>query len=635
MAFVENKSAPSMSYTSSSSSARRGDVHNKRKNRTLAKQQQISESISHISHEILGKAQESVSAVEELKSAMEQIAAASEQNAGASEQSLKVVTDLNNSIQKTMQELNESVSVATSTKTSVEEGGVKVIETAKRMQLASQTVTDVQKKSSDMKKASDNIGQAVGLIAKISDQTNLLALNAAIEAAKAKEQGKGFAVVAAETRELAAVSTTYADVIREVVSKIQESIEEVENNIQVVAKLIIDSSDLGKSITDNIQGSMQSIQTAIDITVQGVKKFETLAKKAQDFNKGSESIASAAEEAASAVAQITNSIEMQVNALHEAEEAASGLSELAEDLKNSTDASKDAEEISTAAEELISVVEEIQKSMQQAVTALEQISTAAQLTVNEATDNQKLAEDSLNLQDDLLENTLEVINYLEKTSNFLDDVGTDLASAYEFTKQSVSEGKTTSTQMRLVDKEASKINKTLVKIVNTNAQTTMLAVSGSVEAARAGESGKGFAVVSGDIRSLAQDAGNNMDKVQDVMDNLDEEIANIDSIWSTTMTNQESELITVTYLKEETSKAISNVKNILEAFSRLKTANEQNRSSIQEALTASTQIQAAAHQTLQNTEESKHAADLINSTISEMGDYIEDLAVSADELQQG
>lgn len=629
MAFVENNHTPVKS-----SHSRRGDV-NKRKNRTMAKQQQISESIDSYSSDILAKAQESVSAVEELKSAMEQIAAASEQNAGASEQSLKTVTQLNESIQRTMRALNESVSLANSTKVSVEEGGEKVIETAKRMEFASQTVTNVQEKSADMKKASDNIGQAVGLIAKISDQTNLLALNAAIEAAKAKEQGKGFAVVAAETRELAAVSTKYADVIREVVSTIQESIEEVENNIQVVAKLIIDSANLGSTITGNIQGSMSSIQTAIDITIEGVKKFEVLASKAKDFNKGSESIATAAEESASAVAQITNSIEMQVNALHEAEEAASGLSEIAEELKNSTDAAKDAEEISTAAEELISVVEEIQKSMQQSVTALEQIEKAAQITVEEATTNQGLAEDSLALQNELLENTQEVIEFLQKTAQYLVDVEKELVDAHKFTTSSVSDGKTTTTQMKLVDKEAKKINKTLIKIVNTNAQTTMLAVSGSVEAARAGESGKGFAVVSGDIRSLAQDAGNNMDKVQDVMDNLDEEIENIGIIWNKTMGNQENELITLNMLIDEAKKATSNVNNIIKAFDELKIANEKNRNSIEEALTASTQIQGAATQSLQNTEESKHAANLISQTIQEMGEFIEDLAVSADELQQG
>ncbi len=47
-------------------------------------------------------------------------------------------------------------------------------------------------------------------------------------------------------------------------------------------------------------------------------------------------------------------------------------------------------------------------------------------------------------------------------------------------------------------------------------QTTMLAVSGSVEAARSGDFGRGFSVVSTDIRTLARSAGDNADKVKDI-----------------------------------------------------------------------------------------------------------------------
>jgi methyl-accepting chemotaxis protein len=74
-------------------------VADKRKKRTLAKQQQISENVAHLSNELLAKTQEGVSAIEELKSAMEQIAAASEENAGAAEESLSAV----NQITKTTQ----------------------------------------------------------------------------------------------------------------------------------------------------------------------------------------------------------------------------------------------------------------------------------------------------------------------------------------------------------------------------------------------------------------------------------------------------------------------------------------------------------------------------------------------------
>ena len=48
-------------------------------------------------------------------------------------------------------------------------------------------------------------------------------------------------------------------------------------------------------------------------------------------------------------------------------------------------------------------------------------------------------------------------------------------------------------------------------------QTSMLAVSGAVEAARAGESGRGFAVVSNDIRSLAREASENVERAKDTV----------------------------------------------------------------------------------------------------------------------
>ena len=53
----------------------------------------------------------------------------------------------------------------------------------------------------------------------------------------------------------------------------------------------------------------------------------------------------------------------------------------------------------------------------------------------------------------------------------------------------------------------------------------MLAVSGSVEAARAGESGRGFAIVSNDIRGLAREASANVERAKDTVRGVLEQIA--------------------------------------------------------------------------------------------------------------
>jgi hypothetical protein len=65
------------------------------------------------------------------------------------------------------------------------------------------------------------------------------------------------------------------------------------------------------------------------------------------------------------------------------------------------------------------------------------------------------------------------------------------------------------------------VNRNVEKIVDgigmVSIQTNMLAVSGSVEAARAGEFGKGFAVVSKDIRNLAHDSGDSAGRIKDTL----------------------------------------------------------------------------------------------------------------------
>ncbi len=73
------------------------------------------------------------------------------------------------------------------------------------------------------------------------------------------------------------------------------------------------------------------------------------------------------------------------------------------------------------------------------------------------------------------------------------------------------------------------VSRSIDKIVDgigmVSIQTNMLAVSGSVEAARAGDFGKGFAVVSKDIRSLAHDSGENAGRIKDTVRAIQDQIA--------------------------------------------------------------------------------------------------------------
>ena len=109
--------------------------------------------------------------------------------------------------------------------------------------------------------ASGEIVQIIKLSGDIADETNLLSLNASIEAARAGEAGRGFAVVAAEIGTLAKNSA-------DSVAHITELITEINNLVEDAVR------QAGNSAQD-ISGSAELIHTAVDT-------FDTIFKNIQE-----------------------------------------------------------------------------------------------------------------------------------------------------------------------------------------------------------------------------------------------------------------------------------------------------------------------------------------------------------------
>ena len=100
-------------------------------------------------------------------------------------------------------------------------------------------------------------------------------------------------------------------------------------------------------------------------------------------------------------------------------------------------------------------------------------------------------------------NVQAVATATEELSSSISEIGRQVATSTEITRQAVGEAERADQQVRGLTDAAEKIG-AVVELINSIAsQTNLLALNATIEAARAGEHGKGFAVVASEVKSLA------------------------------------------------------------------------------------------------------------------------------------
>ncbi|MEW4372195.1 methyl-accepting chemotaxis protein [Paenibacillus kandeliae] len=100
---------------------------------------------------------------------------------------------------------------------------------------------------------SSKINEVATLIKEISEQTNLLGLNAAIEAARVGELGAGFGVVATEVRKLSVNAKQATGDIENALREVQDSIRNMEREIEQITSSSQEQATLVGSFTDVIE----------------------------------------------------------------------------------------------------------------------------------------------------------------------------------------------------------------------------------------------------------------------------------------------------------------------------------------------------------------------------------------------
>jgi methyl-accepting chemotaxis protein len=485
----------------------------------------LSSRIAAATEELASGLMEASAAANELRGSMEQIAAGAEEAASASQvQSTAIMrildalriarTETESSRRRT--ELAQGVLADTTAQIT---SSVRAIErNAQRQEMSIELIAELERRAKD-------IGEITQTVSRISDQTNLLALNAAIEAARAGDHGRGFAVVADEVRGLAETSDKSAQDVKGLADDIQKDVRGVVTSIKTAVQTSAHEAKAASSVTQDLDSRRQDMQRIAEGSQDMLTAAIEAERAAIEAQKGAEQVSTAAEEQSSAAGEAQSAVQQQAKALEQGQAAAQSLAGLAESIRTGEGDKKAGDEIGAAAEELSATIQELSSAASQIMAAVEQMNRGSQQQAT-ATHQTSVALTQIEKSAKLAEqNTGEASERVKKIEAALTDVRKSLEKLIMGVSDALKDTRANVSTIGKLEVLARRIEKIVDAIAVTALQTNMLAVSGAVEAARAGDAGRGFAIVSGDIRNLAREAADNVDRAKDTVHGILQQIA--------------------------------------------------------------------------------------------------------------
>ena len=223
---------------------------------------------------------------------------------------------------------------------------------------------------------------------------------------------------------------------------------------------------------------------------------------------------------------------------------------------------------------------------------------------------------------------------IEEMASSIDSVARITRSRSDATEKLVQMTKLGDSKIKLTESVINNISKRTVEIHSIIAliddiasRTNLLAINASIEAAHAGEKGKGFGVVAGEIRKLAENTEGNVRKISESLKEITDEINNA---------------LTTSSESSEAFKSITiNVTDVTSGLHEISASMEELAFGKQEILRATTELMSSSHEISTFTGTMKEKTETINNTMGTVRstsaktlDNMEDVKFAADELNK-
>jgi methyl-accepting chemotaxis protein len=600
--------------------------------RSTSRKDSAAERIASATQELAGGVKEATEAARELQQSLAQISTGAEEAAGASHESLGAITALGRGFGEARERATAARRRTETLQQVLQEtaaqilASVDAVEAAARRQLGSvETVARLEARAADIA----GITQA---IADIADQTNLLALNAAIEASRAGDQGRGFALVADEVRTLAEVSEKRSRDIHALSGSIADGIRALSSQIRDAATKAAEEAGNSRTIVvdlETIRGHVGALAEASQSILVATVAADTAAREAQ---RGAESVSAAAEEQSAAAAEAQRAVQQQSAALEQSRTTTAALAGLGDQLQTASNVKSAAQQIGAAAEQLSAAIQELSGAAGEILVAIDQISRGAQIQAA-ATQQASAAVTQLEKSATSAGNSVrDSAARIDGTQGLIRDSTTKVDRLAEGVAGTLAATRSGLDLIAALEDSSRRIDRIVDNISLLSVQTTMLALSGSVEAARAGEAGRGFSLVSGDIRTLARDSADHAERIKDMVYEIQGQVAAVRRDLEQTAIASEGQMQQNRQVMAQLSAIEADVSGIRTGNAEIEKGSEAILLSVREVVNGTQQIAAVAEEAAAASNRAAAAAREQANGAEELAAAIEEIASLADEL---
>ena len=396
----------------------------------------------------------------------------------------------------------------------------------------------------------------------------------------------------------------------------------------------VEKADEGRGVA----AQLEQARTALQVMVKGNQEILASAIQANtaaaEAQIGAESVSSAATEQSAAAAQAQSAVQQQSVALDQSRQTAEALAALAEDLHTSGNVAQLAGQFGAAAEELSATVQELSGAASEILTAMDQISQGAQL---QAAATQQASSAMSQIQKAAVNSGKNSRASIAQMDEILARLRASRAAVTRLTA-GVADGlvsaRSVLTEVEALEGAGRRIGKIVDALDVVAVQTTMLAVSGSVEAARAGDLGQGFALVSTDIRNLARDSSENAERIEDLVQIIQDQVSTVRRDLDQLVAILDKEVQANTILDDRLAEVETSAVSLRATNEDIARSADAISASVSEVASGTQQIAAAAQETGTASAQAAISARQQSQGVEDLAAAVEEIALLAEALQK-